>query len=55
VLVVCGTLDTVTPEAGCREVARAYPKGEYRPLEGLGHVSHMEDPVLLNAILAERA
>ncbi|HZQ73972.1 MAG TPA: alpha/beta hydrolase [Burkholderiales bacterium] len=54
-LVVCGTLDTITPEAGCREVARAYPKGEYRALEGLGHVSHMEDPVLLNAILAERA
>ena len=52
VLVVCGTEDTVTPEAGCKKVAAAYPKGEYRALPGLGHVSHMEDPELLNGIIA---
>jgi pimeloyl-ACP methyl ester carboxylesterase len=52
VLVVCGTEDTVTPEAGCKQVAAAYPKGEYRALSGLGHISHVEDPALLNGIIA---
>ena len=52
VLVVCGTEDTVTPEAGCKKVAAAYPKGEYRALPGLGHVSHMEDPALINGMLS---
>ena len=52
VLVVCGTEDTVTPEAGCKKVAAAYPKGEYRSLPGLGHVSHMEDPALVNGLLS---
>jgi pimeloyl-ACP methyl ester carboxylesterase len=52
VLVVCGTEDTVTPEAGCKKVAAAYPKGEYRALPGLGHISHVEDPALLNGIIA---
>jgi len=52
VLVVCGTEDTVTPEAGCKKVAAAYPKGEYRPLPGLGHVSHMEDPALVNELIS---
>jgi len=52
VMVVCGTEDTVTPEAGCKKVAAAYPKGEYRSLPGLGHVSHMEDPALINALIA---
>jgi pimeloyl-ACP methyl ester carboxylesterase len=52
VLVVCGTEDTVTPEAGCKKVAAAYPKGEYRALPGLGHVSHMEDPALINELIS---
>jgi pimeloyl-ACP methyl ester carboxylesterase len=52
VLVVCGTEDTVTPEDGCKKVAAAYPRGEYRALPGLGHVSHIEDPALLNEIIA---
>jgi len=55
VSVVCGTEDTVTPEAGCKKVAAAYPKGEYRSLPGLGHVSHMEDPGLINRLIAEFA
>ena len=53
VLVVCGTQDTVTPEAGCKQVAMAYPGGEYRPLPGLGHISHIEDPALLAGIISE--
>ena len=55
VLVVCGTEDTITPEAGCKQVAGAYPQGQYRPLADLGHISHIEDPVLLNRIISEFA
>ncbi len=55
VLVVCGTKDTVTPEAGCKQVASAYPEGQYRSLADLGHVSHIEDPVLLNTVISEFA
>ena len=55
VLVVCGTEDTVTPPAGCEKVAAAYPKGEYRALPELGHVSHMEDAALINRAIAEFA
>ena len=53
VLVVCGTDDSVTPEAGCKQVAAAYPEGQYRSLPDLGHISHMEDPAALNQIIAE--
>jgi pimeloyl-ACP methyl ester carboxylesterase len=53
VLVVCGTEDTVTPEAGCKQVAQAYPEGRYRSLPGLGHVSHMEDPGTLNPLIED--
>ena len=55
VLVVCGSEDTVTPEAGCKAVARAYPKAEYRGLPGLGHVAHIEDPAQLNKLIADFA
>ena len=55
VLVVCGSEDTVTPEAGCKQVAKAYPQGEYRSLPGLGHVSHIEDPATLNPMIADFA
>lgn len=55
VLVVCGTEDTITPEAGCKAVARAFPKGEYRRLPALGHVAHIEDPARLNAMIADFA
>jgi pimeloyl-ACP methyl ester carboxylesterase len=52
VLVLCGSEDRVTPEAGCKAVARAYPNGEYRSLPGLGHVAHIEDPAQVNRALA---
>ena len=52
VLVVCGSEDTVTPEAGCKQVAAAYPGGEYRSLPGLGHISHIEDPDLINRLIS---
>jgi pimeloyl-ACP methyl ester carboxylesterase len=53
VLVACGSEDRVTPEAGCKAVARAYPKSEYRSLPGLGHVAHIEDPAQLNKLIVD--
>ena len=53
VLVVCGTEDKVTPETGCKAVAQAFPQAEYRPLPGLGHVAHIEDPAQLNRVIAD--
>ena len=52
VLVLCGSEDRVTPEAGCKAIARAYPRGEYRSMPGLGHVAHIEDPAQLNQAIA---
>ena len=51
VLVVCGSEDTVTPPASCRAVAGAYPRGEFRLLDGLGHVPHMEAPEIVNGLI----
>ncbi len=55
VLVVCGTEDRVTPEAGCKLVAQAYPKAEYRSLPGIGHLAHLEDPQGTNSIIEKFA
>jgi pimeloyl-ACP methyl ester carboxylesterase len=52
VLVLSGSVDKITPEAGCRAVAQAFPCGCYRSLSGLGHGSYMENPALVNGILA---
>jgi pimeloyl-ACP methyl ester carboxylesterase len=52
VLVACGTQDGVTPEAGCKAIAAAFPRAEYRSLAGLGHVPHMEAPAQINELIA---
>ena len=52
VLVACGTDDTITPEAGCRQIAGAFPRAEYRSLPGLGHVPHIEAPGPVNELIA---
>jgi pimeloyl-ACP methyl ester carboxylesterase len=54
-LVACGTEDVITPEAGCRAIAAAFPKAEYRSLAGLGHAPHVEDPAKINAMIREFA
>jgi pimeloyl-ACP methyl ester carboxylesterase len=51
VLVACGSEDQITPEAACREVARAFPSAKYRSLAGLGHVSYIDDPTAVNELL----
>ena len=55
VLVACGTEDIITPEAGCKAIAAAFPKAEYRSLAGLGHAPHVEDPAQINAMIREFA
>lgn len=51
VLVACGTEDQITPEAGCRTIARAFPRGDYQSLAGVGHVPHIEAPETVNEII----
>jgi pimeloyl-ACP methyl ester carboxylesterase len=51
VLVASGSADSVTPEAGCREIAAAFPRGAYRPLPGLGHAAQAEAPDQVNAMI----
>lgn len=52
VLVMCGSEDTVTPEAGCRLVAKACPRAEYRTIPGAGHASYIENSGFFNGELA---
>jgi pimeloyl-ACP methyl ester carboxylesterase len=55
VQVVAASADTITPPAGCEAIARAFPRGEYRLLEGSGHLSYLDAPDTVNALVAEFA
>jgi len=50
-LVLCGTADTVTPEANVRRIADAIPGARYVALPGLGHASYVEGPAAFDAAL----
>jgi pimeloyl-ACP methyl ester carboxylesterase len=50
-LVMCGSADTVTPEALNRRIAAAIPGAVYRSLAGLGHACYVENPALFNDAL----
>ena len=52
VLVACGSEDIITPEASCKPLATAFPRGEYRSLPGIGHAPHIEAPELINELIA---
>lgn len=54
-LVVGSSGDTVTPEAGCRPIAAALPKGRYVSLSGPGHASYLEAPDQINKCIEEFA
>lgn len=51
VLVACGSADSVTPEAGCKEIASRFPDSIYRSLPGLGHASQAEGPAQVNDMI----
>ena len=50
-LVACGSADTVTPEAGARAIAAAFPNAEYQTMPGLGHACYADGPDQVNALL----
>jgi len=53
-LVLCGADDGITPPAGCRAVADAFPRlCPFIEIPGAGHVSYVEAPERFNAALAD--
>jgi len=55
VLVVAASADTITPPAGCERIARAFPRADCRLLDGPGHLSYLDAPAIVNAIIADFA
>ena len=51
-LVLSGSVDRITVEAGCRAIAQAFPCGYHRALPDLGHGSYVEGAEVVNSILA---
>jgi pimeloyl-ACP methyl ester carboxylesterase len=52
-LVMCGSADQVTPEAGNRKIADAIKGARYRSLPNLGHISYVEDPEMFASVLTD--
>jgi pimeloyl-ACP methyl ester carboxylesterase len=52
VLVACGNEDIITPEPGCRQIASAFGRADYRTLAGVGHVPQVEAPGVVNDLIA---
>lgn len=52
VLVACGSEDIITPEAGCKTIAAAFPRADYISLPGVGHVPHIEAPETVNHLIS---
>jgi pimeloyl-ACP methyl ester carboxylesterase len=50
-LVMCGTGDTVTPEANCRRIADAIAGARFEAIPGPGHALYMEAPEQFDAAL----
>jgi pimeloyl-ACP methyl ester carboxylesterase len=55
VLVIAGSADSITPPAGCERIARAFPRATYRLLDGPGHLSYLDAPATVNALIADFA
>lgn len=53
VLVIAGDDDQIAPEAGMREMAQAIPAAWFALIERAGHVSPLEQPKAVNAVLRE--
>ncbi len=52
-MVMCGSADTVTPEALNQKIAAGIPGAVYRSLPGLGHACYVENAALFNQALAD--
>jgi len=55
VLVVAACADTITPPRDCEKIAGAFPRAQYRLLEGPGHLSYVESPGTINELITEFA
>jgi len=55
VLVVASSADTITPPQDCERIAGAFPHATFRTLAGPGHLSYVESPDVVNALIAEFA
>lgn len=55
VLVIAASADTITPAQDCERIARAFPHADFRTLDGPGHLSYVESPEIVNALIAEFA
>ncbi len=53
VLVVAASADTITPAQDCERIAGAFPHATFRLLDGPGHLSYIESPQVVNALIAE--
>jgi len=53
VLVACGDEDVITPETGCKAIAAAFPRAEYRTLAGVGHAPQIEAAETVNELIAQ--
>jgi pimeloyl-ACP methyl ester carboxylesterase len=55
VLVVAASADTITPVQDCESIARAFPRATFQILDGPGHLSYVEAPDTVNALIAKFA
>lgn len=55
VLVVAASADTITPVQDCEKIARAFPRATFQTLDGPGHLSYVESPDIVNALIAKFA
>ena len=55
VLVVAASADTITPAQDCESIARAFPRATFQILDGPGHLSYVEAPEIVNALIADFA
>jgi len=55
VLVVAASADTITPAQDCENIARAFPHATFQILDGPGHLSYVEAPEIVNALIADFA
>lgn len=55
VLVVAASADTITPPQDCERIARAFPCATFQTLDGPGHLSYVESPKIVNALIANFA
>jgi pimeloyl-ACP methyl ester carboxylesterase len=54
VLVISGTEDRITPpDTNAKRLVAAARKGRFAPIDGAGHLPHLEKPVQFNAAVLD--